>query len=197
MRITRAIIYISSPIAVRGLMYYIHSLFPGIQLGIIRANEKLVLRPETLPGIVILDPVLLTEPKHLTLEKIRRTARQCIFIAYSENQIPDLLQPYFDQFLSPTDNEETIIHKLTQVIHSEEGTTPPKEENHLLSDREIEVLKWVALGKTNKDISDTLHISSHTVITHRKNITAKLGIKTIAGLTLYAILNGIISQVSP
>ena len=61
-----------------------------------------------------------------------------------------------------------------------------------LSEREIEVLKSVARGYSNKEIADKLHISTNTVITHRKNITDKLGIKTIAGLTVFAITNNII-----
>ena len=48
--------------------------------------------------------------------------------------------------------------------------------------------------KTNKEIADNLFISAHTVITHRKNITRKLGIKTVSGLTVYAILNKIIQM---
>lgn len=61
-----------------------------------------------------------------------------------------------------------------------------------LTDREIDVLTQVALGKTNKEIADALCISIHTVISHRKNITEKLGIKSISGLTVYAILNNLI-----
>jgi DNA-binding CsgD family transcriptional regulator len=62
--------------------------------------------------------------------------------------------------------------------------------NHTdLTDREIEVVKLVALGKTNKEIAHKLCISIHTVISHRKNITEKLGIKSISGITVYAILN--------
>ncbi len=66
---------------------------------------------------------------------------------------------------------------------------PPED----LSKREKEVLKLVALGMTNKEIAEKLFISLHTVITHRKNITSKLGIKTIAGLTVYAVLNQLIT----
>lgn len=62
-----------------------------------------------------------------------------------------------------------------------------------ISEREREIVKYVALGFTNKEIADKLFLSIHTVTTHRKNITNKLGIKTISGLTIYAILNGIIS----
>lgn len=61
-----------------------------------------------------------------------------------------------------------------------------------LTDRETEILKLVALGNASKEIADKLNISTHTVITHRKNITEKLGIKSISGLTVYAILNKII-----
>jgi regulator of cell morphogenesis and NO signaling len=62
-----------------------------------------------------------------------------------------------------------------------------------LSSRELEVLQLVACGFLNKQIGDRLSISLHTVISHRKNITRKLQIKTVAGLTIYALLNGLIS----
>jgi DNA-binding CsgD family transcriptional regulator len=62
-----------------------------------------------------------------------------------------------------------------------------------LSDREKTILKHVAKGQTNKEIAENLYLSTHTVITHRKNITAKLGIKTISGLTVYAILNNLVT----
>lgn len=62
-----------------------------------------------------------------------------------------------------------------------------------LSGRELEVLTEVARGMTNKEIADTLNISMNTVMTHRKNITAKLNIKTVSGLTFYALVNGLIS----
>lgn len=60
-----------------------------------------------------------------------------------------------------------------------------------LSSREKEVLREVSAGKTNKEIADDLCISVNTVITHRKNITAKLGIHSVSGLSLYAVMNGI------
>ena len=61
-----------------------------------------------------------------------------------------------------------------------------------LSDREKEILVSVAQGMLNKEIADKHNISINTVITHRKNITRKTGIKTVAGLTVYAILNNLI-----
>ena len=61
-----------------------------------------------------------------------------------------------------------------------------------LSSRETEILAAVAQGLLNKEIAYKYNISIHTVITHRKNIVRKIGIKTIAGLTAYAILNNLI-----
>lgn len=60
----------------------------------------------------------------------------------------------------------------------------------LLSNREIEVLVLVTKGLINKEIADKLNISLTTVITHRKNITEKLGIKSVSALTIYAVMNG-------
>lgn len=61
-----------------------------------------------------------------------------------------------------------------------------------LSTREIEVLVLIAKGLINKEIADKLHISLTTVISHRKNITEKLGIKSVSGLTIYAVMHGYI-----
>lgn len=63
----------------------------------------------------------------------------------------------------------------------------------LLSKREIDVLKLISKGYINKKIAEELHISLNTVLTHRKNIIAKTGIKTVSGLTFYCISNGFIA----
>lgn len=62
-----------------------------------------------------------------------------------------------------------------------------------LSEREKTIVKYVAQGLTNKEIAEKLFLSTHTVVTHRKNISNKLGIKSASGLTIYAIVNNIIS----
>ncbi len=66
-------------------------------------------------------------------------------------------------------------------------------DDSTISPRELEVLKLVALGLLNKEIADRLNISLNTVLSHRKNITAKLGIKTVSGLIFYCISHGYIS----
>lgn len=60
----------------------------------------------------------------------------------------------------------------------------------LLSDREIEVLSLIVQGLINKEIADRLNIGLTTVITHRKNIMDKLGVKSVSALTIYAVMNG-------
>ena len=62
-----------------------------------------------------------------------------------------------------------------------------------LSQREKTIVKQVSLGLTNKQIAEELFLSTHTVTTHRKNISSKLGIKSVSGLTVYAIVNNIIT----
>ena len=73
-----------------------------------------------------------------------------------------------------------------------EGNVRESVEDNSLSAREKEVLVCVAKGLINKEIADQLNISIHTVITHRKNISRKTGIKTVAGLTVYALLNNLL-----
>lgn len=88
--------------------------------------------------------------------------------------------------------QETIIEQLGQLFTAD-NSNPSGENNKDLSIRETDVLQLIVKGSTNKEIADKLNISLNTVLTHRKNITTKLGIKTVSGLTFYAIMNGIIS----
>ena len=67
------------------------------------------------------------------------------------------------------------------------------EKKKLLTKRETEILKLIVSGNLNKQIADKLNISLNTVLTHRKNILSKTGIKTVSGLTLYCISNGLLS----
>jgi DNA-binding CsgD family transcriptional regulator len=89
-------------------------------------------------------------------------------------------------------SEQEMVEQLQSILVNFDSLQSGDAKNEL-SERECEVLAKVAQGAINKEIADSLNISLNTVITHRKNITGKLGIKTISGLTVYAILNGIIS----
>ncbi|CAK7074035.1 response regulator transcription factor [Parabacteroides sp. APC149_11_2_Y6] len=89
--------------------------------------------------------------------------------------------------------QEIIFEQIHQMLENDNGNSQTGENNKELSSRETDVLQLIVKGITNKEIADKLNISLNTVLTHRKNITAKLGIKTVSGLTFYAIMNGIIS----
>ncbi len=61
-----------------------------------------------------------------------------------------------------------------------------------LSEREIEVIRLISDGFSNKEIAEKIFLSTHTVNTHRKNIMNKLGIKNTAGIVIYAFRENII-----
>lgn len=109
--------------------------------------------------------------KHLPEEADQQEAYRVLSII---NSLQDDLRKHISL-------EETVLERRKKET----------EEDNTLSSREKEVLLCVAKGMINKEIADVLNISIHTVITHRKNITQKTGIKTVAGLTVYALLNNL------
>ena len=95
----------------------------------------------------------------------------------------------------PEDQLLRSLMMLHQKGHPNGHHLPPSVSNaNVLSPREIEVLSLVAQGFINKEIADRLHISLSTVITHRKNIVEKLGIRTVSALTMYAVMNGYVEM---
>lgn len=91
-----------------------------------------------------------------------------------------------------------MVVKLEGEVKNTLGRVDGKEEaEHPLSalgEREKEIIRFIALGYSNKEIADKLCISVHTVATHRKNIISKLHIHSAAGLTIFAILHGLIDM---
>lgn len=88
--------------------------------------------------------------------------------------------------------------RLAEMAHGLHGRHPevisklcPDNASPLTS-RETEVLRLIVAGKINKEIASQLGVSLTTIITHRKNLTEKLGIKSISGLTIYAVMHGLV-----
>lgn len=82
---------------------------------------------------------------------------------------------------------------LEQHAHGKGEHLPPMPailSKKILSDREIEVMSLIVQGYINKEIADKLNIGLATVITHRKNIMDKLGMKSVSALTIYAVMHG-------
>lgn len=134
--------------------------------------------------VVVANPVYLSnQPKVLNALKRELSDTRWMALVYGCFD-PGLLSP-FDEILSIYDSPEMIASKIRKPL----AESTEKDQPELLSDREIEVLRQLVAGKTNKEIADALSISTHTVITHRKNISHKTGIKSVSGLTIYAVVN--------
>lgn len=166
-------------------------------------------------GLFDIEPVLLTSLDSLTnhvdanksqlliladesLDKIELTN---ITLAFPKTLHPRIIHIRQSDDLScdkgckcclPLNASKSRISELIRPILAEGSHPIEKRKSSGLTERETDVVKLVALGKTNKEIARELYISIHTVISHRKNITEKLGIKSISGLTVYAILNNLI-----
>lgn len=100
-------------------------------------------------------------------------------------------------------SEEKLVRallQLQQTAHSHGRNLPDTlktrpsgihhEDPNGLSRREVEVLVKIVSGLTNKEIAEKLHISTTTVISHRKNLMEKLHVRSVSGLTIYAVMNG-------
>lgn len=131
---------------------------------------------------------LLSKPKTKHLRELTIYFKGSIMLIGTE-----MMQQFnIAHILFPTDSKTKTIEKFQHFFSTIENieSNPEKE---LISAREIDILKEVALGYSNKEIADRLFISINTVITHRKNLTEKLDIKTISGLTVYALMNNLIN----
>lgn len=91
-----------------------------------------------------------------------------------------------------SDKTAEVEQKISAAVSVNANET--RGDGEELSAREKEILVCVAKGMLNKEIADHYNISIYTVINHRKNITRKTGIKTVAGLTVYALLNNLIDM---
>ena len=139
------------------------------------------------PDIVIVNPSMIDIKKRGELDDMAQRLHNAAFAALVYQYVdPDVLR-YFKTTIDISDSREKVAIKLRQLLETSEPTTESTE----LSDREKEILVAVAKGLTNKSIAEQYHLSVHTVITHRKNLTRKTGINSVSGLTVYAILNNL------
>ena len=140
--------------------------------------------------IVLINPLTLNHSKK-NLNHVLSLYNKSNIIGLISNHYDRHFHNHFTDNVFVTDRYETII----QIISKHINSTPSSgnETDNSLSEREIDVLKLLAMGKSNKEIAEELCISVHTVISHRKNISNKLGVKSTAALVIYAVANGLIS----
>ncbi|MBP5421207.1 MAG: helix-turn-helix transcriptional regulator [Paludibacteraceae bacterium] len=141
--------------------------------------------------------ILLIDSRSITETQLSKFIHDCkngnddlIILTLQTSYLPSQIIKLTDGVIEMDDEPSTLFSKLRNVSKSKNTNNESCE----LSSREKNVLILVAKGKTNKEIANQLNISIHTVIAHRKNITTKTNIKSISGLTIYALLNNLISQ---
>ena len=148
--------------------------------------------PLLAPDILVINPQAIDFVHRRALRKAFPALQQTALVAVVHSVFEEETLREFDATINIYDPAPQLRRKLHQAL--EQRDTTRQNENYELSEREREILISIARGMTNKEIADKHNISIHTVISHRKNITRKTGIKSIAGLTVYAMLNNMIDQ---
>jgi DNA-binding CsgD family transcriptional regulator len=142
-------------------------------------------------GLVILNPSLIQnnvkEFNTLKNELVEINWLALVYAFYDQQ-----LLSLFDAVITISDIPNTVIDQVKKAKASGTGREQGMSEE-VLSERETDVLKLLATGHANKEIADKLNISINTVITHRKNISQKTGIKSVSGLTIYAVVKKLIT----
>ena len=151
-------------------------------------SEKLLVSDT---NILIINPLLLGFSGQNLLLQLTKENPQLTCIALITTYWDESILKRYDGVIGINDSKLKIINKLNQVAQNDKGE---KSDDVELSKREIDVLVAVAKGMMNKEIADLMNISIHTIISHRKNITRKTGIKSVSGLTVYALLNNLIDE---
>ena len=147
------------------------------------------------PDMVIIDPSVLDFKSRKDGRSRLADICDSIVVAISGPGLTEEALRQYDGSVSLYDNREDVLRKIHSSMESRQSESMVSDGGEL-SSREKEILVCVAKGMLNKEIADKLNLSIYTVITHRKNITRKTGIKTVAGLTVYALLNGLIDMSS-
>lgn len=140
--------------------------------------------------VIMIDPVVFDYVSRMNVRSRISEYSAATVVAFKSIPMDEEQLKQYDGVVDLYDDPVTVVRKLRDSLSSREEA--PDSEEYDLSVREREILVCVAKGMLNKEIADFYNISIHTVITHRKNITRKTGIKTVAGLTVYALLNNLI-----
>ncbi|PLX07937.1 MAG: hypothetical protein C0598_12800 [Marinilabiliales bacterium] len=148
--------------------------------------EKLI---DKKPDIIIVDPNSLGDNFISIISKLQDEADIKI-IGLTREDCPENICSRFKYQLPYEANKHILLENLRDACGSD--ALLKKNKQGSLSKRELVILKEVVKGLTNQEVADKLFLSIHTVMTHRKNITKKLGIKTVSGLMVYALMNNII-----
>ena len=192
----KVLLIIPSKIVARGIEAVLSELgefrVEGILADLSHASEVRLRNMDA--DVIIIDPVVFDYVSRLGGRARLAEHSDAAVVALRTIPMEEEHMRQYDGTISMYDDPVTVVRKLRESLAVHEET--PDSEGHDLSQREKEILVCVAKGMLNKEIADHCNLSIHTVITHRKNITRKTGIKTVAGLTVYALLNNLIDSSS-
>ena len=141
------------------------------------------------PDIIIVSCNVCSPP---LIETIRTIADlpDTRFILYCDTITDELLAERCEGHLSAEESDREVADLISALLTAEESESEVAEE---LTPRERDIVIGVVKGLTNKEIADKLFISINTVTTHRRNIVKKLDIHSASGLTVYAIMNKLVT----
>lgn len=187
----RVVIIEPSPLILAGLRSII-SQAPQLHISgelpnMHRIAEKM---PVMRPDIILVNPTLVEYHKR---NFIRNMFPGIPVVALLYNYIDNDILHQFQGTVDVYDQPSRITQTLIQAVAGE-GKEESIQDGGDLSEREKEILTAVAKGMMNKEIASLYTISIHTVISHRKNISRKTGIKSVSGFVVYALLNNLIEQ---
>lgn len=173
----------------------------GITAIIARSPEFAIAQTLSNPGyynpqssnidIIIINPAVIDYNERFDIRSYFGKENVTI-IALTHGSYEENVLRQYDGCIGIYDSAQRIVQKIKSAM--EEATQAPKSDINELSTRERDILRAVAMGKTNKEIADEFNISIYTVISHRRNISQKLGINSIPGLTVYAIMNKLVDM---
>lgn len=189
-------ILLPQPILREGCSALLRTTGWPVRTEIIECTEEMNLYlSRTNPDAVIIDPMLMCN-RQKELHAWKKQHPSVCFIGLVIHLFDPQFLRNFDESLLITDPAEAIKELVGRIsFRRTQPHTGTREDN--LSERETDVLKLIVEGLSQKEIADRLNISIHTVISHRKNISQKTGIRTQAGLTIYALSNRIIRLGNP
>lgn len=143
------------------------------------------------PDVLIVNPVMIGGLNLSNLkEECGCLSVKCMALVYSAFEHTRLRM--FDEHINIYDSADEIRHKLERLNAEEVVSAEESDEQQMLSTREKEIVVCVVKGMTNREIATSLFLSTHTVMTHRRNIARKLQIHSASGLTIYAIVNKLV-----
>ena len=194
MKVIKIIIAESSPIISSGLSSFFNDMnqiaVASIVDNIDDLQDKIIMHN---PDVLIINPMMLGCMLNTFVKQMTQNHPNINRVALVTSYVDKNILKNFKEVIELSDNKQKVINKMLNLQNNNDETSAQNESVDL-SNREVDVLVCVAKGMTNKDISDMLNISVHTVITHRKNIVKKTGIKSVSGLTVYALLNNLVEE---